>query len=109
MANEPPSIDREIRHAMYWTHTMQQKLGFPSQEGVGRKVVEEAQEFSDEQSLEEAADIIITIAAALVHHGWSPDDLAYAIQQKMMKNERRRWRLTEEGFWKHTEGDATND
>lgn len=66
------------------------------------KVRAEAAEFADDPSLDELADVFITVIGSLVQAGWSTDDLAVAVDTKMAVNEMRTWAKTADGTYQHT-------
>lgn len=67
------------------------------------KVKQEATEYADDPSLEELADVYITVIGALVQNGWSIDQLAVAVDTKMGINEKRTWRQQADGTNQHVE------
>lgn len=71
-----------------------------------RKVRAEAIEYADDRTLEELADVYITVIGELVPNGWSIDELAVAVDTKMAINEKRSWAQKPDGTYQHTtEGD----
>lgn len=66
------------------------------------KVEKEAIEFADEPSLEEAADVYISLLGAMYQRGWTPLDLAVAVQMKMEVNEQRSWVRLDDGTYQHS-------
>lgn len=67
------------------------------------KVEHEAIEFADEPSLEEAADVFISLIGALHARDWTPHDLALAVRDKMIINESRTWAKLPDGTYQHVE------
>lgn len=65
------------------------------------KVLKEAQEFADTPTLEEAADVFITIVGACQVHGWSMRELAGAVDAKMKINRQRTWEQLPDGTYQH--------
>lgn len=71
------------------------------------KVKREAIEFAEEGTLEELADVFITVIGAAAVKGWSMDELAVAVDSKMAINEGRKWTQQSDGTYQHTtEGEA---
>lgn len=71
------------------------------------KVKREAIEFAEEGTLEELADVFITVIGAAAVKGWSMDELAVAVDSKMAINEVRKWTQQSDGTYQHTtEGEA---
>lgn len=66
------------------------------------KARKEAQEFEDDPSLEEGADVIIAVVGALWCQGHSLQDLGKAIIKKMAVNRSRIWVQEPDGTWQHT-------
>lgn len=67
------------------------------------KVRAEATEFAETPTLEEAADVYISLIGALYQRNWSMQDLALAVDSKMAVNERRKWFQMLDGTYQHTE------
>lgn len=67
------------------------------------KVKHEAVEFADAPSLEEAADVFISLIGALRYQGWSSLDLVNAVHEKMDINENRTWAQQPDGTYQHVE------
>lgn len=65
------------------------------------KAVHEAQEFADEPSLDEMADVIMCLAGAALQRGWTLADVAGALRDKVMVNRARTWAMNEDGTWSH--------
>lgn len=65
------------------------------------KAYKEAQEFRDDPSLEEGADVIIAVVGALWCRGHSLSDLGKAIIKKMAVNRTRDWKQLDDGTWQH--------
>ena len=72
-----------------------------TREGQLAKVRAEALEFVEEPSLDEAADVFITLIGALAQFGWSVTDLAVAVDTKMAINEKRTWAKMADGSYQH--------
>lgn len=66
------------------------------------KVKHEAIEFAEEPSLEEAADVFIAILGAIHQRGWTPWQLAEAVEEKLTINERRTWHKQPDGTYQHS-------
>lgn len=88
------------RRAFAWFATLHD-AGIDITDSAHIKVKKEADEFADEPSLEEAADVYISLLGACHHRGWSVTDLALAVHDKMEVNERRSWVKTEDGTYQH--------
>jgi hypothetical protein len=67
------------------------------------KLAKEAVEFADDPSLEEAADILICLAAAAREQGWTLWDLAEAVERKNAINADRTWQQQDDGTYQHVE------
>jgi hypothetical protein len=65
------------------------------------KTVKEAKEFCDEPSLEEAADVIISVLGATFHRGWTVADVARAMITKTEVNRARTWHKLPDGTYQH--------
>jgi len=68
------------------------------------KVEKEAIEYADDPSLEEAADVFISLVGSMHHQGWTTVDLVAAVQAKMEINEKRTWVQLDDGTYQHVEG-----
>lgn len=71
---------------------------------TGAKLLEEAQEFKDNPSLEEAADCFISLLGAVDGQGWTLNQLAQAVTDKMAINRQRVWVQQPNGTYRHVEG-----
>jgi hypothetical protein len=69
---------------------------------VGAKLYKEAKEFYEDPSLEEGADVFISLLGAIFTVGWTLEELAQAIADKMTINEGRSWALQDDGTYQHT-------
>jgi hypothetical protein len=69
--------------------------------GQETKMAKEVAEFVAEPSLDEAADVLITLIGSIRKYGWTVDDLARATQAKMEVNENRQWTLLDDGTYQH--------
>jgi hypothetical protein len=77
------------------------------------KVLEEAKEYAEDPSIEEAADVFISLIAslaskgvsgydlALASKGVSGYDLALAVEMKMVTNRSRTWKEQTDGTYHH--------
>src|SRR4051812_44418574 len=74
-----------------------------TKEGQLAKVLRETIEFVTDPSIEEAADVFITLIGALVQFGWTVTELAVAVDTKMGINELRKWTKQTDGSYQHTE------
>lgn len=72
-------------------------------EGQLAKVLRETIEFITDPSIEEAADVFITLMGSLSVFGWTVTDLAVAVDTKMGINEQRKWAKMPDGSYQHTE------
>lgn len=89
------------RDAWEWFDELQ-AAGGPHLTTLGHiKVKHEAAEFADEPSLEEAADVVISLIGALHHRGWTLTDLSKAILLKMTVNRQRTWFQKPDGTFQH--------
>lgn len=68
---------------------------------TGTKLRDEAQEFYDEPSLEEGADVFISLLGACFSEGWTAHDLAVAVIAKMKINRTRTWIEQPDGTYQH--------
>ena len=77
-----------------------------SNESICKHLEEELVEFLDDQSPEEAADIVLL----LMHHAHKNGyNLLYEAEKKLLKNKRRTWESepNKDGYYKHTkEGES---
>lgn len=103
-ANGKP-VDRSLNtaaaEAVAWVDKMSAthpRFGAPS---ATPKVMKEAQEFCDDPSLEEAADVFISIIGACRVRGWSPAQLASAILDKVEVLHTRTYEEQADGTWQH--------
>ena len=67
------------------------------------KVAQEAQEFCDDPSLEEAADVIVPLLTWLDTKGLTVDDLLDAVDAKIHENMQRTWVRQPDGTFQHVE------
>lgn len=66
------------------------------------KVAHEAKEYADDQSIEEAADVFISLLVSLAQTGHTVYDLAKAVHAKMIVNRGRTWEKLPDGTYQHT-------
>ena len=66
-----------------------------------RKAAHEAQELADDPSLEEFADVLICLVGTALAHGWTEDDVAAAVLDKVAVNSARTWAQEPDGTWQH--------
>lgn len=86
-----------------WLHHLKEGTGIDLATGkTPLKVMHEAEEFAAEPSLEEAADVFISLIAACTYFGWHPDDLARAARDKMEINKKRSWTQLPDGTYQHS-------
>jgi DNA-binding transcriptional regulator YhcF (GntR family) len=71
----------------------------------GLKVKKEAAEFYDNPSLEEAADVVISLLGACYSADWSLEDLTQAVRDKMVINRARTWEKQDDGTYQHVRVD----
>lgn len=65
------------------------------------KTLHEAQEFQENPSLEEAADILVCLAGWLIKSNYTWDDLVDAWGEKTIVNINRKWIRQEDGTFQH--------
>lgn len=65
------------------------------------KLCQEGHEFTDNPSLEEAADVLIVLALACAQNRWSFNSLAAHVRAKDRINRQRTWELQEDGTYQH--------
>ena len=84
---------------------------FPGQgpKAGAAKCLAEAQEFAADPSLEEAADVLITLLSwcAQTNH-WSGEMLE-AAEAKMVRNRQRQWNRQPDGTFRHTKATPADD
>jgi hypothetical protein len=68
---------------------------------IGAKAQQEIKEFRDNPSLEEAADVIISICGSVFAMGHSWRDLHQAVRHKMIINRHRKWARQADGTYQH--------
>lgn len=66
-----------------------------------KKAVHEARELAEDPSLEELADVAICLVGTLSDHGWTMEDWANAVLDKVGVNELRNWVQQSDGTWQH--------
>lgn len=96
----PPSLNYVANDVQGWVAA----LGVQGIDLSGNghlKVVSEAKEYAEDQSIEEAADVFISLLASLVSNGYDCTDLAVAAHAKMMVNRQRTWAQGEDGTYQH--------
>lgn len=76
------------------------QLGFDTS-AQDLKVSKEAAEFAENPSLDEAADVFISLLGSCRTHGWSQEDLAAAVHSKMAVNRQRKWIQLDDGTYQH--------
>lgn len=101
----PLDLDRDLAYEIVILSTMQMftvppfnQTTLAAQEG---KVLEEALEFHADPTLEEAADVLITIIGWARLAGYGADHLITALHNKNEINRARKWRKTDAGNWQH--------
>jgi hypothetical protein len=65
------------------------------------KTLHEAIEFSDDPSLEEAADVMVTVFQWLIKTGFEPYALTTEVGRKTLINLKREWWRKEDGTLQH--------
>jgi predicted house-cleaning noncanonical NTP pyrophosphatase (MazG superfamily) len=65
------------------------------------KASHEIQEFIDDPSLEELADVFICLQGVMVREGWSIYDVSDAIYSKVEVLFGRQWNQNNDGTWSH--------
>jgi predicted house-cleaning noncanonical NTP pyrophosphatase (MazG superfamily) len=103
---QPKTLNRLFIEVSSWL-TVLAKNGPNLFEHAHLKTVDEAKEFSENPTLEEAADVLICVAAVIAREGWYPWELAEAMDRKLQINRTRTWHQTADGTWQHDE--ETND
>lgn len=88
------------REAWSWFEELQES-GVNITSHAHLKVKKEAIEFSEEPSLEEAADVAIALLGAVFHRGWSRRELAIAMLDKIVVNRERTWVQQADGTYQH--------
>ena len=73
------------------------------------KLPEEVGEFIEAQSftrakLEEGADVVIVVLTQLAYDGFNVEELKQAVQEKLIVNVNRKWRLKPNGTISHIKG-----
>lgn len=66
------------------------------------KLYKETAEFVEAPSLDEAADVFISLFGAVFAHGWTMSEFAEAVTLKMQVNRQRNWEQLEDGTYQHT-------
>lgn len=72
-----------------------------SNEAQEQKMLKEAQEYTAAPSLDEAADVFITLIGCVAKQGWTVDLFSEAVQDKMVVNEQRQWAQLPDGTYQH--------
>ncbi len=98
--NDEAGVDEALVTGMSWLRMMRLS-GIDLTVTAHLKTLEEAKEFALEPSLEEAADVILTIAGAAINRGWTIKELGDAIVQKILINMEREWVRSEDGTYRH--------
>lgn len=70
------------------------------------KLCEEAGELRDHRSLEEAADSLISLLGVVHTEGWTLDQLANAVTEKLVVLRKRRWEKQDNGTFHHIKEQA---
>jgi len=75
------------------------------------KLAEEVAEFLEAEhdtdaKLKEAADVLIVVATQLTYEGYTMEDLAHAVQEKLLINLARTWAKNPDGTVSHVKEDA---
>jgi hypothetical protein len=96
-----PSLGACYTQAAHWFEDLIDSEGPDLATNAHKKVLEEAQELHDAPSLEEAADVFISLVGTCVGRGWSGEDLADAIFRKLLINQSRTWHKQAGGTWRH--------
>lgn len=92
-----PTLDAAERNVVEWWQGMD-----PERKASRKplKAVQEMQEFIDQPSPEEAADVVIALIAWFWQNGWS---LSSYVIRKMAINRARRWAQLPSGHYQHVE------
>lgn len=98
--HDETSYDQVLAAAADWLFQLRE-TGIDLTKTAHLKTPHEAAEFAEDPTPEEAADVIITIVGAAIHHGWSKRDLTEAIARKVTVNSRRTWVRQADGTFQH--------
>lgn len=71
-----------------------------SRNGLG-KLLEEVNEFIDDSTVEEGADVLICVMIELRKRGVSLEDLLFSVYEKMRLNLSRTWEVQSDGTLHH--------
>lgn len=93
-------VDTAMTNARKWLDDLAES-GPDLRVNAHRKAVREAQELVEDPSLEEAADVLICLVGYMSHKGWTNEQLADAVEEKVYVNIGRTWTQQEDGTWQH--------
>lgn len=96
------ALSAALNGAAHWLNTLAED-GPDLRVKAHVKAAHEAAELAEEPSLEEWADVAITLVGTALHHGWGTGQLADAVTAKVAVNAERTWGQTEDGSWQHIE------
>lgn len=94
------SLNRMTEDIQLWVEDLLRQ-GIDLKTNAHRKLLHEALEYSEDPSIEEAADVFISLVASLVQEGYTGIDLSVAVSAKMGINRMRTWAQTADGTWQH--------
>lgn len=95
------TLDFAAGQVTEWVTSLKDDFGIDLADNAEKKCLHEAEEFADDPSLKEAADVFISLVAACHSKGWTPLQLAYAVNVKMQINWGRTWHRLPDGTWQH--------
>jgi hypothetical protein len=93
-------IEYELGSTRTWFFEMRE-AGVDLVTNAHIKCAQEAAEFAENPSIEEAADVLISLMGAATARGWTTRDLAVAVKDKMVVNWNRSWEEQPDGTWQH--------
>lgn len=105
--SEPDSedLDYALSRARVWLGQLRHS-GVDLVQNAHLKVVHEAQELSEDPSLEEWADVMIALQGVALRHAWTADEQALAVLSKVAINASRTWKQQPDGTWQHVGREA---
>ena len=98
--NETDALAQALSGAAHWLNALADD-GPDLRVNAHIKAALEAREFADDPCPIEAADVLICIVGAALHHGWTVGDLADAVAHKVRINAQRQWAQEPDGTWQH--------
>lgn len=97
-----PNLVEALVGAQQWVMELRRTGGPDLATSAHKKVAHEGAEFGDDPSLEEAADVLISLAGSIAFQGWRWVDVIRAVNEKMTVNRGRTWAELPDGTWQHT-------